>query len=102
MLLHAVRPVGVAKLIQKDETLRPQNKYFFIISPIGLIRLIGLIGFSNWLEAEADGQIKVAVAVVEAMVSAGVPVALVIEVESIKKVAGGAYERHATVQVSGQ
>ena len=100
MLLHAVWPVGVAKLIQKDETPRPQNKYFFIISPIGPIRLIGLIGligFSNWLEAEADGQVKVAVAVVEAMVSAGVPVALVIEVESVKKVAGGAHERHAAV-----
>ena len=58
--------------------------------------------FSNWLEAEADGQVKVAVAVVKAMVSAGVPVALVIEVESVKKVAGGAHERHAAVQVGGQ
>ena len=74
---------------------------FFIIccpNPTFKCELCEFILF-NSSEAETGGEVEGVVAVVEAVAGAGVPVALVVEVEGVKEVASGTYQRHAAVQV---
>ncbi len=51
------------------------------------------------LEAEAGGEVKVVVAVEEAVNLTLIPMALVVEVEGIEEVAGGAHECHLGRQI---
>ena len=51
------------------------------------------------LEAEAGGEVKVAVAVVEAVAYALVPVPLMVDGKGIEEVAGGAHECHLGRQI---
>ena len=54
------------------------------------------------LEAEAGGEVKVAIAVVEAVAYALVPVPLVVDGQGIEEVAGGAHEGHLGCQIGGE
>ena len=54
------------------------------------------------LEAEAGGEVKVAIAVVEAVAYALVPVSLVVDGQGIEEVAGGAHEGHLGCQIGGE
>ena len=54
------------------------------------------------LEAEAGGEVEVAIAVVEAVAYALIPVPLVVDGQGIEKVAGGAHEGHLGGQVGGE
>lgn len=50
-------------------------------------------------KAETGGEVKVAVAVVETVQGALIPMSLMVEVKGVEKVAGGAHQGQATVQV---
>ena len=54
------------------------------------------------LETEASGEVEVVVAVEETVQLAVVPVALMVEIESIEEVAGGAHQGYFAGEIGGQ
>ena len=91
----------MTRLLDPKQIFLHYKPYISPIGPIGPIRPIRPIrpGLS---ETEAGGEVEVAVAVVETVLDTLIPMSLMVKVESVEKVAGGAHQSQATVQIGRQ